>query len=252
MLPALSGNATVVIPQFRRPELTERCVQSFRAHHGPDPSILIVDDGSPAAEIERLRQSLGGAATFLEQPHRGVTAAWNAGLYASRATELVFLNNDTITHGVWLDRLLAPLQAGAARMVGVAWRQERHLPAVVARQRRCCRFLTGWCFAIARSELVSLGGFDESLARYFSDTDLQLRLLVSSESTDPLLVVEGLPLVHLGHATAHRLPDRATQWERDRRWFQAKWGRWERACLERRLPAGEADAPLCSPAHETT
>jgi GT2 family glycosyltransferase len=251
LLSASSCDATLVIPQFRRSELTERCVQTFRAHHGPDPSILIVDDGSPPEEVERLRSALGGAATILDQPRCGVTAAWNAGLHASRSAHLVFLNNDTVTYGAWLDRLLVPLRANAARMIGVAWRQERQLPAVLARQRRFCRLLTGWCFAIARADLVALGGFDASLRRYFSDTDLQLRLL-TGDAEDPLLAVEGLPLVHLGHATAHRLADRATQWERDRRLFQAKWHRWERACLERRLPAGEEDRLLRSASHETT
>jgi GT2 family glycosyltransferase len=241
---------TVVIPQFGRSELTERCVQTFRSYHGPEPSILIVDDGSPAGELARLRRSLGDSATFLTQPRRGVTAAWNAALTAAPSTLLLYLNNDTVTYGPWVDCLLAPLRTGAARMIGVGWRRERHLPAVLARRQRFCRLLVGWCFALARADLVSLGGFDASLTRYFSDTDLQLRLLANGEVEEPLLVVEGLPLLHLGHATAHRLTDRATQWERDRRRFLAKWSRIAPACSELLGPANSEAWSLPSPASE--
>lgn len=241
-------DVTVVIPQFGRSELTERCVQTFRSHHGPEPSILIVDDGSPAGELARLRRSLGDSAAFLTQPHRGVTAAWNAALSAAPSPHLLFLNNDTVTHGPWLDRLLAPLRTGAARMIGVAWRRERHLPAALARRQRFRRLLAGWCFALARADLVSLGGFEVLLTRYFSDTDLQLRLLANDAADEPLLAVEGLPLLHLGHATAHRLTDRAAQWERDRRRFLAKWSRIAPACSEHPAPANSEAWSLPSPA----
>lgn len=231
-------DVTVIVPQFGSCHLTEQCVRTFRAAHVLGPHLLVVDDGTPPAELAPHRWRLQMNAELLERTHAGVTAAWNAGLEASRSRWLVFLNNDVVTHGPWLQSLLAPLVAGQAELTGVAWRVERHLPTVaspaVASRSRFAerRLLVGWCFAIARERLLALGGFDPALELYFSDTDLQLRLRESSQLTEPLGCIEALPLGHCGHQTAHRLPDQRHQWSRDRQRFQQKWRRhWNVAAL---------------------
>lgn len=225
-----TSDVTVIVPQFGSCHLTDQCVRSFRAAHGPEPRLFVVDDGTHPAELDLYRPRLHATAELLERTHAGVTAAWNAGLEASHTAWLAFLNNDAVTHGRWLEALLAPLLSGAAEMTGVEWRIERHLPVASqteddsqvdrGNQRQ---LLAGWCFAIARERLLDLGGFDPALELYFSDTDLQLRLQASSRFIDPLHCVEHLPLVHRGHQTAHRLPDQRRQWSRDRRRFQQKW-----------------------------
>lgn len=218
-----SPDVTLIIPQYNRSELTVECVRSFRAAHGDAAAVLVVDDGSRPEERDSLREALGGRETILERPHRGVTAAWNAGLAATSSPWLAFLNNDTLSHGPWLERLLAPLRTGAAKLAGVERRRERHLPDTLRTTRAAGDLLAGWCLALQRRDLLRLGGFDEALRRYFSDTDLQVRLLLTDAGEEPLICVDDLPLVHLGHATAHQLDDRGRQWNRDRLAFRRKW-----------------------------
>ena len=219
----MAPNVAVIVPQFHHCRMTVECLSTLRHTLDDSVDILIVDDGTPPEHLNKYCTTLNRLGRIVQQSHRGVTAAWNHAARQTDARWLVFLNNDTRSLGPWADRLIAPLTTGAASMTGVAWRDEPHLPKDLSPSLLSQRFLSGWCFAIARERLLALGGFDESLALYFSDTDLQLQLRRESPRDDPLLCVEGLPLVHDGHRTAHRLSNHWSQWERDRRRFRDKW-----------------------------
>lgn len=221
----MPSDVTVIIPQFNRLDFTVYCATSLRQCHDDSPQVLIVDDGSDPTLLADWTPQLRSCGELLTRPHRGVTAAWNAGLQACRTRWVVFLNNDTETRGDWCEQLITPLRRTEASLAGVRWRTERHLPQALQHHWRGPCWLQGWCFAAERSRLLDLGGFDESLELYFSDTDLQLRCLVQTAATGgrALMCVDGLSITHVGHATAHRLPDVRRRWLRDRRTFHQKW-----------------------------
>lgn len=127
-----------------------------------------------------------------------------------------------IANGPWVNRLLAPLRAGTADVVGAAWRIERDVDPNQFEPFGGPRMLQGWCFAARTKTWHALDGFDEAMAFYWSDTDFFVR---ARRRGARLGVVEGLPLVHLGHRTAHDsscLPNRRAQWQRDRQKFIRK------------------------------
>ncbi len=221
----------VVIAQYGQWDLTLNCLATLQRHHAPTVAqIVLVDDGSPQAECRRqLQMQATGCEVLVLPQNQGVTAAWNVGsrllLHDPAVDVLVFLNNDVTTLGPWLERLSYPIRFGGAKMSGVTWRQERRLPLSVLQQLPTQRFLTGWCFAVQRAAFLELGGFDPRLQLYFSDTDLQCRLLQQnlSPKNDPLWVVDELAVRHGGHRTTRQVVDRSAQWERDQRRFVSKW-----------------------------
>lgn len=225
---------TVIIPQHGRADLTLACVESFVEHHAEASRVLVVDDGSPADQWQQLRSGLlrldfaGHRVELLRQSRRtGVTAAWNLGARAVVSEFVVFLNNDTVTAGDWLTPLLAPLLAGAVLLTGCGLRTERLL-AGSWQQRLSGKLLPGWVLGLRTATLQSLGGFDARMALYFSDTDLQLRLVERAgnlDVSDILRSVAELPLRHLGHRSTRGLRERSAQWQRDRNVFVRKWHR---------------------------
>jgi glycosyltransferase involved in cell wall biosynthesis len=231
-------DATIVIPQYGRSELTCACVRSIRACERTAWPIVVVDDGSGAADVARVRDAGFDGTVVVTQTHRGVTSAWNRGLAACESRFVVFVNNDVTWTGPAVERLIGPLREERALATGVRWRRERSLPSSILRWLPSGDFLEGWCFAAVRAALDKIGGFDESLAVYFSDTDLQARLMSLWRESRPavdrraahgadvrrgLEVVEELPLHHAGHRTARALPDRRAVWMRDRKTFIEKW-----------------------------
>ncbi len=218
--------ATIIIPQYMHLELTCECLRTLRECDPVSWPAIVVDDGSPADAIYVTGLDVLPDVTVIRQSHRGVTAAWNLGWLAVSTPWVIFLNNDVVSNGPWVEQLVQPLIDGEAQMTGVRLREEKFLPHAISERLPTRQFLEGWCFAMSTTTLRILNGFDAELLMYWSDTDLQLRLMLSRMSQCPLLAIPDLPLEHLGHATAHDphcLPQQRDRWRADRRRFINKW-----------------------------
>lgn len=224
--PAKKADATIVIPQFGRAELTCACIGSLRQHEAVLWPVLVVDDGSPAEDLRVLSQRHFAQTRVLRQEHTGVTAAWNLAVSQIETPIAVFLNNDVLFDGRAIERLAVPLRENAALVCGAAWRQERMLPPGVLQRLPTDRFLQGWCFAVRIETVRRLGGFDRSMRLYWSDTDFQARAMLATSAPDePLVCCPNLPIRHIGHGTADRVANRSATWRADRAAFIAKWSR---------------------------
>jgi GT2 family glycosyltransferase len=216
--------ATIVIPQRGLSGLTLDCIRSFRRHHGDACRIVIVDDGSPPADVQAIAAQRLKNVDLVCRPPEGVTAAWNAGARGLDTPVIVFLNNDATTLAPWLDDLVAPLVHRTAVVSGAELRNERTVPAAILRRLPTRRFAAGWCFAVRRDDFEAVGGFNSTLETYFSDTDLQSRLLQHHDSDERGIAIPiGGRLRHAGHATARRDPNRASHWRADRARFISLW-----------------------------
>src|SRR5687767_474391 len=120
-------DVSIIVAQHNRQELTRGCLNSLAAHETAVWRAIVVDDGSsePSSVDDA---SLAGRMQWIAQPHRGVTAAWNAGARAADDGWLIFLNNDVACSGAWIERLLRPLRRGRAVMTGPACRDEHAVP----------------------------------------------------------------------------------------------------------------------------
>ena len=215
-------DVTIIIPQYGHAELTLQCLAGLQQHEPDRGEIIVVDDGSPDGAAQTVADQSPRPVTVLEQPQRGVTAAWNLGLATARTRWVVLLNNDVVVHGPWLEALLSPLTEGPACLTGPCWRIERLLPPDVLAALPITRVLEGWCLAGERELLRGMGSFNESLQLYWSDTDLQLRL-VRDAGPEALQAALHLPLQHLGHRTTGRSFNSRRQWREDRERFLHLW-----------------------------
>jgi GT2 family glycosyltransferase len=223
---SVESDATLIIPQHEQPELTMACVRSLRTADAIQWPVIVVDDGSSALALETLLERMVKVAnvTVLPQQHQGVTAAWNRAADMTTARFLVFLNNDTVSSGVWVNDLLWPLREQRAAVSGVRYRREQGLPREVLKRLPTQTFLEGWCFATRREDWAGAGGFDERFRLYFSDTDFQARVVKERDGDSTALArVAGLPVRHLGHQSAQRLSERSVIWREDRERFVRKW-----------------------------
>lgn len=220
-----SESTTIVIPQYGHCELTLRCVRQIRETDPVCWPIVIADDGSSCDQFAWLHEHLTQAGLkknvqVLSNSHRGLSATWNSAAEQVKSQFIVFLNNDVSVSGPFIGPLIEPLSADQALMTGVRWRWERALPVEILQRLPTARFLEGWCFAVGKTSFENLNGFDERMKLYWSDTDLQVRLLRNERLfPNPIQVVHDLPIQHFGHQTTKTLPDRRTIWESDRQAF---------------------------------
>ncbi|GMU53830.1 MAG: glycosyl transferase [Candidatus Xenobia bacterium] len=173
---------SIIVPAYRSQQLVGRCLRSLAAQSRSDFEVIVVDDGSPDGTLEAARHAVAGDPRFavLSRPRRGgAAAARNTALAHSRGEWLAFIDADSWAEPDWLERLLAPLEAGQADCVGgpdlvpaddplvsrcVGWSVDSPLATGGLRwgSTRLVRYLPGTGnMALARTFYQRVGGFDE-------------------------------------------------------------------------------------------
>lgn len=179
---------SVIIPTFERRALVREAVLSVLDGQGADLEVVVVDDGSTDGTAAALTAEFGAAARVLRTAHRGVAAARNAGVAASRGELVAFLDSDDL----WLPGKLAAQVARFAADPTVAFCHTQEIwlrDGRQVRQRSRHRKPDGMAFlpslerclvgastvVLRRSLFERVGGFAEDL-EVCEDYDFWLRV----------------------------------------------------------------------------
>ena len=212
----------VVIPVYRRFDLTERCLRHLAVQSAPHTTI-VVDNGSGDGTAGRIRSSSPSSRVIELTERVGFATACNRGAAAGEGAVIVLLNNDVEVAPDFVERLTRPfgdaprLGSAAALLV----RPEARLidSLGLTADRTLAGFprlagspvdeagtstgpvLTGPCGgagAYRRTAWESVGGLDEGVRFYGEDLDLALRLRSAGWET---VAAADAVAVHLGSAT---------------------------------------------------
>lgn len=200
---------SVVIPTFNRRGLVHEAVASACAQRGAECEIIVVDDGSVDDTAAALENDFGARARILRTENRGVAAARNLGVAASRGELIAFLDSDDL----WLPgKLAAQTTFFAARPEAEICQTEEIWIRNGVRVNPCAhhRKPSGDIFepslrlclvspsaVMLRRELFDrVGGFDERLP-VCEDYDLWLRI---ARDTPVWLIDRPLTIKRGGHA----------------------------------------------------
>jgi hypothetical protein len=236
------GAIDVVVPARDRSTELDRCLAALAPHR-----VTVVDDGSrDADEIAEVAARHGAQVVRLDR-NRGPAAARNAGLRATDAPVVAFVDSDCAIRGASLPvvarhliddtvaavapRILADVTAARGALAGfAAVRSPLDLgphPALVAPGGQLS-YVPATVLVVRRSAVEEVGGFDESL-RVGEDVDLVWRLLAAGWSVryDPSVTAR------------HREPPTWVGWLRRRARYGASAGP-----LARRHGAAVAGPPV--------
>ena len=116
-------DVAILIPTLRRPQSLERALVSVFAQIGVQDRIaeIVVVDNDPDASAQgacnRLAASCPWRLAYVHEPHPGVATARNAGLGATAAPLIAFLDDDEEAPPTWLASLLDAQQRFDADVV---------------------------------------------------------------------------------------------------------------------------------------
>lgn len=117
------GDVAIIVPTLRRPDSLERALRSLLAQTGVESrltAIVVADNdpqGSAAEVVERLSRAAPVPLVYVHAPVPGVATARNAGLAATSAPLIAFLDDDEAASPGWLASLLAGMQHTGADVV---------------------------------------------------------------------------------------------------------------------------------------
>ena len=235
-------SVAVVVPVRNRLPLTRQCVDALVSVLGnrDDVELVVVDDGSTdetAAFLDAL-----GVEVVRHAAMEGFAASCNDGAGATRADTVVFLNNDTVGEGDWLDALLEYAAAEErAAIVGAKLvypnRAIQHAGIVigadflprhvyrgfpedhpaVSRSRRF-QAVTAACMLVRRGVFEEVGGFEVGFLNGFEDIDFCLRV---GELGGETHYCANSVLVHLEAATRGEDPE---LFHRNAEHYLQRWG----------------------------
>jgi glycosyltransferase involved in cell wall biosynthesis len=182
---------SVIIPAYNTAPFIAETLASVFAQTVHDYEVIVVNDGSPdTPELERAIQPFKNRIRYIVQTNRGLSAARNTGIAASRADFVALLDSDDVWEHDYLAWQMDVLRRGHfdivypnARTFGDPMRSGRlfmdlhpscgevTLESLISQQ---CNVMVS---VLARRDvLISAGLFDESL-RSSEDFDMWLRVI---------------------------------------------------------------------------
>jgi glycosyltransferase involved in cell wall biosynthesis len=190
-----AGDAVaVIVPNFNKEKVLRACLESVRAQVYQPVEVVVVDDRSTdrsreiVAEFRRAYPAL--VCTFVVLPvNRGPSAARNAGVAASRAPLLFFVDSDTALEPDAIGNAVRVLREspGCGMVQGIYHPEPLfddgpveayHLSFEYFWRRRTVGRSTSAIFSaslITREAFEATGGFDEAL-RYIEDDEFGTRM----------------------------------------------------------------------------
>ncbi|TVR53593.1 MAG: glycosyltransferase family 2 protein [Spirochaetaceae bacterium] len=191
-------NVSVVIPTYNRKAAVARAVRSVLAQSVAPSEIIVVDDGSEDGTSDALAGEFGSSIFVLRTERHGVAAARNAGVAASSAPLVAFLDSDdewlphkletqlpvfaddsgageravVVCAGNWRRRGAADDEFSRLGLTGRPCRIDAPL-AELLREGGHAIWLSTWI--VRRDAFDAAGGFDPRF-RVAEDTDFLFRL----------------------------------------------------------------------------
>ncbi len=230
--PGVTPSLSVVVTTCAQAESTAAAVESVLACDPPPLEVVVVENrpaDSPVPAILRERFGEDARVRYVEEHHRGLSAARNAGLHAARGEAVAFTDDDVIVDSRWVGWLTRAFvdDPRAACVTGLIVPGDLQNDAQVVMEQfagfgkgftrrvftgdeptspifpfAAGEFGSGACTALRREVGLEIGGFDTALgagtlSRGGEDLDLFVRLLLAGY----VIVYEPAAMI------SHRHPD---------------------------------------------
>ena len=177
---------SLVIPAYNEEAYIGKCLDAAMQHVAQKAcEIIVVDNGSTDRTREVVERYEG--VTYVFEPCKGITKARQCGYQRSRGEIVAFVDADTVPPAGWIEQIEEQFRKNP----GLACLSGPYCYYDLPRARQ--RIATGWFvaarplyrligyllvggnFAIRRSVLGAMGGFDPTIEFYGEDADIARR-----------------------------------------------------------------------------
>jgi glycosyltransferase involved in cell wall biosynthesis len=186
---------SIIVPAYNEEKLLPRCLKSILSARLSENHEIIVVNNASTDRTEEIAKSFSGV-KVINESNKGITRARQAGFQAATGDILVFFDADTLIPANWFEIAMAKFQSDP-KLVGVSGPYHFEAISWWARAlewfynyiimptgefiwryilRRGGIMLLGGNFAVKKSALEEIGGFNTNLDFYGEDTNLTRRI----------------------------------------------------------------------------
>jgi len=218
--PTTEPAVSVIVVSRGRPDALHRCLMGIEQLSYRPFEVVVVADPASIAAIADWTDSI----KWVEYDVPNISAARNIGARLSAGEILAYIDDDAVPEPSWLDHLMPPFRDPTVSIAGgfvlgrdgisyqyranqldraanhIVLRLEGDAPEVFDAPSEGAIKTEGTNFAIRRTVLSRVGGFDEAYRYYMDETDLNMRLARAGART----AIVPLALVHHGFAASDR------------------------------------------------
>jgi glycosyltransferase involved in cell wall biosynthesis len=177
---------SLIVPAYNEEAYIGPCLDAIMVHARDRVSELIVVDNGSTDGTRAIVQSYPGT-TYVFEPRKGITKARQCGFRSARGEVLAFVDADTIPPAGWIEQIEAQFR-GDPKLACLSGPYLYHDLPPLRRWIASAWFIAvrpfapifggivvGGNFAIRRSALEKMGGFDVGIEFYGEDADIAHR-----------------------------------------------------------------------------
>ena len=218
-------NISIILPFYNHWDLTHSRIMELHKFAPDDVEIILVNDASTETDCD------AGIAFWQKADNRqeiryiknkenlGFGGAMNRGAHVAKGDILVFLSNDVIMTGDFIERVKSEIKKDENILIGnriVYWDSGWNTFDNIT-----IPYCDGWLLACTKEVWDNLGGFDLRYGRHdYEDIDLSATAI---EQGYRLISLNNPHLKHIGGATANYDEKRLAITNRNKALFYEKW-----------------------------
>ena len=109
---------SIIIPIYNGERVIERCLSSLLKQTYTDFEVLVIDDGSTDATVQKVLSFADSRVRLICKKNAGVSTARNLGIENALGEYIVFVDGDDYVESSYLQALFSLYEEGALAVVG--------------------------------------------------------------------------------------------------------------------------------------
>ncbi len=176
------ARVSVVIPFFNSHATLGETLGSLAAQRFRDFEIILVDDGSTAAEARACLAALPPTIKLVRQENRGLPAARNAGIRAAQGELILPLDSDDMLEPASLAQLVAALDMRIDADLAFSWTRRFGEEDGISQMalnpfEQLIVNEAPYCMLMRRELIARAGAYDETMRAGYEDWEFNIRLV---------------------------------------------------------------------------
>jgi glycosyltransferase involved in cell wall biosynthesis len=183
----MNEKITIIIPVYNSAQYIEKCINTVCNQTYSNIEIIVVDDGSNSDTKKKLKELSSKIDVLIHQENKGQSTARNVGIENAKGDFIIFVDSDDYVEVDFCEKLIQNYKENTSVVTcysniiinGIT--TDVFTPIGGNIKKAIKNNIALGTSLFVKQELISIGGYDESMRKGFEDWEMLIRLLNFTE-----------------------------------------------------------------------